>query len=66
MKDPELASKFTNEQYDIILGGGTLEGYVWHHNEEYGKMQLVKTEEHDCTQGGAAHTGGKALWGGGY
>lgn len=66
MKDPELASKFTNEQYDDILCGHTPEGYVWHHNEEYGKMQLVKVEDHDCTQGGAAHTGGKALWGGGY
>ena len=66
MKDPELTSKFTNEQYDDILCGHTPEGYVWHHNEEYGKMQLVKVEDNDCTQGGAAHTGGKALWGGGY
>ena len=66
MKDPELASKFTNKQYDDILSGSTPEGYVWHHNEEYGKMQLVKVEDHDRTQGGAAHTGGKALWGGGY
>ena len=39
---------------------------MWHHNEETGKMQLVKIEDHDRTQGGAAHTGGKALWGGGY
>ena len=31
-----------------------------------GKMQLVKVEDHDRTQGGAAHTGGKALWGGSY
>ena len=44
----------------------TPSGYVWHHNEETGKMQLVKVEDHDRTQGGAAHTGGKALWGGSY
>ena len=34
--------------------------------EETGKMQLVKVEDHDRTQGGAAHTGGKALWGSSY
>lgn len=65
-KDLKLSSKFTDEQYDDILCENTPEGYVWHHNEEYGKMQLVKVEDHDRTQGGAAHTGGKALWGGGY
>lgn len=65
-KDFKLSSNFTNEQYDDILCGNTPEGYVWHHNEECGKMQLVKTSDHDRTQGGAAHTGGKALWGGGY
>ena len=63
---PELKSQFTDEQLEDIANGDTPEGYVWHHNEETGKMQLVKVEDHDRTQGGAAHTGGKALWGGGY
>lgn len=65
-KDPELEAKFTDEQIEDIENMDTPTGYVWHHNEEVGKMQLVKVEDHDRTQGGAAHTGGKALWGGGY
>lgn len=64
--DPELRKEFTDEQLEDIENGDTPTGYVWHHNEEPGKMQLVKVEDHDRTQGGAAHTGGKTLWGGGY
>ena len=64
--DPELRNAFTDEQLEEIEDGDTPSGYVWHHNEETGKMQLVKDQDHDRTQGGAAHTGGKALWGGGY
>ncbi len=64
--DPDLRKQFTSEQLEDIDDGKTPEGYVWHHNEETGKMQLVKIEDHDRTQGGAAHTGGKVLWGGGY
>lgn len=64
--DPELRKKFTYEQLEDIENGDIPMGYVWHHNEETGKMQLVKIEDHNKTQGGAAHTGGKALWGGGY
>ena len=64
--DNDLKSKFTEDQLADINDGFTPEGYVWHHNEEPGKMQLVKIEDHDRTQGGAAHTGGKALWGGSY
>lgn len=63
---PELRNSFTEEQLEDIEDGDTPSGYVWHHNEEPGKMQLVKVEDHDRTQGGVAHTGGKALWGGGY
>lgn len=40
--DPELRSKFTPEQIKDIEEGRTPTGYVWHHNEEPGKMQLVK------------------------
>ena len=61
--DPELRSKFTPEQIKDIEEGRTPTGYVWHHNEEPGKMQLVKREDHDRTIGGAAHTGGSSLWG---
>lgn len=64
--DPTLKDSFTDEQLEEIEDGDTPSGYVWHHNEETGKMQLVKIKDHDRTQGGAAHTGGKALWGGSY
>jgi hypothetical protein len=60
-KDPEFAKKFTPEQLEQIKNGDTPDGYVWHHNEETGKMQLVDAETHAKT----AHTGGKAIWGGG-
>lgn len=61
--DPSLRAKFTSEQLEQIKNGETPSGYVWHHNEEPGKMQLVKRDDHDRTRGGAAHTGGNALWG---
>jgi hypothetical protein len=60
-KNPSLAEQFTDEQLGQIQNGDTPEGYTWHHNEEPGKMQLVKTENHQ----GARHTGGRNLWGGG-
>ncbi|WP_086244118.1 HNH endonuclease [Campylobacter devanensis] len=59
--DPELASKFTDEQLEQVKNGDTPDGYTWHHNEEKGKMQLVDSEIHAKT----GHTGGKAIWGGG-
>ena len=63
-KDPELRKKFTDEQLQDIRDGRTPRGYSWHHNETPGKMELVKTDEHDRTKkGGAAHTGGSVLWG---
>ena len=58
-----MRSKFTPEQLKDIEEGRTPTGYVWHHNEEPGKMQLVKREDHDRAIGGAAHTGGNSLWG---
>ena len=59
--DPELAKKFTPEQLAQIKNGETPDGYTWHHNEETGKMQLVKTDDHQSNR----HTGGVAIWGSG-
>lgn len=59
--DPDLAKQFTPEQLEQIKNGETPDGYVWHHNEETGKMQLVDSETHAQT----GHTGGKSIWGGG-
>lgn len=66
VKDPnyieELKSKFTDEEIEEFKQGIIPEGYVWHHNEEEGKMQLVDAEIHEKT----GHTGGMSLWGRGY
>ena len=61
--NPELRSEFTDEQLNDIANNRTPTGYVWHHNETPGRMELVKRCDHDRTIGGAAHTGGSALWG---
>jgi len=36
----------------------TPDGYTWHHHEDLGKMQLVRTDVHR----GFAHNGGVAVW----
>lgn len=59
--NPSLGDKFSQRQLDQIAAGKNPSGYVWHHNEEIGKMELVKCEPHDI----AKHTGGRAIWGGG-
>ncbi len=63
--DPGLKEKFSKEQLDQIRDGvydGTApDGYVWHHDVEAGKLQLVDFETHSHT----GHTGGRSLWGGG-
>lgn len=61
--NPGLKEQFTKEELEDIENVDTPRGYTWHHTEEPGKMQLVKTEDHDRTIGGAAHTGGNSIWG---
>lgn len=62
-KDPELKAKFTDEQieqiHDGIQDGTAPDGYVWHHDIEVGKMQLVDAEIHAKT----GHRGGRSTWG---
>ena len=61
----DLKSKFTTEQLEQIKEGisdGTApDGYVWHHSQEPGKIQLVDFDTHAQT----GHTGGRTVWGGG-
>ena len=63
--DPKLKEKFSAEQieqiHDGVYDGTSPDGYVWHHDAEPGKMQLVDCETHSHT----GHTGGRSLWGGG-
>lgn len=61
VNDSELAANFTAEQIVEIQSGETPEGYVWHHTEKPGHMELVSESEHM----NSAHTGGRVLWGGG-
>lgn len=62
-KNPELKSKFTARQLEQIQDKNCVKisGFVWHHNEELGKMELVDAKIHAVTR----HTGGKSIWGGG-
>ena len=61
--NPRLKKKFSEEQIEQIRDGikdGTApDGYVWHHNEKVGKMELVDADIHAKTR----HTGGNCLWG---
>jgi len=59
--NPALRKKFTPEQLEQIKNGETPDGYVWHHSEQPGILQLVDKDLHDKT----GHTGGRYLWGGG-
>lgn len=64
--DPSLYKKFTVEQIDQIkegiVTGMAPDGFIWHHNEEVGILQLVDQEIHALT----GHIGGRLIWGGGY
>jgi hypothetical protein len=62
-QNPQLAPELglTPEEIEGLSHNITPEGYVWHHSEEPGVLQLVDEEIHHNT----GHTGGRELWGGG-
>ena len=60
-KNSALKEQFSPRQLEQINAGKTPGGYVWHHNEKVGKMELVDSKIHSMT----VHTGGRAIWGGG-
>lgn len=53
------SNKFTVYQQLEIRSGKTPSGYVWHHHERTGYLQLVDKNVHKRT----GHTGGKSIWG---
>jgi len=59
--DKELAKVFDKNQLEQIENGDAPDGYVWHHDADPGKIQLVDFESHAKT----GHTGGRYVWGGG-
>jgi hypothetical protein len=62
-EDPSIARELNLTQTDVqaLENSVTPDGYVWHHNEQPGLLQLVNEEDHANT----GHTGGRSLWGGG-
>lgn len=57
------AAGFSDTMIADVRAGRTPDGYTWHHHQDVGRMQLVRTEEHERFIGG--HTGGWSLWGDG-
>jgi len=57
----QLERSFTREQLQQIRSNLTPDGFVWHHHEIPGRMQLVDFVTHQQTP----HTGGRYIWGGG-
>ena len=65
-KDPdgknELLKHFSADEVEDFTDGVIPEGYIWHHNQQEGLMQLVDATVHSKT----GHTGGMSIWGVGY
>lgn len=59
LKSSTVRNKFSAKQQSDILAGNTPRGYVWHHHQNAGVLQLVNSTTHSLT----GHTGGKAIWG---
>jgi hypothetical protein len=62
-EDSSIAEQLNLSTEDIngLIEGETPDGYVWHHTEQPGLLQLVNEEIHATT----GHTGGRQTWGGG-
>jgi DNase/tRNase domain of colicin-like bacteriocin len=62
-ENPELVDKLALSPLEVeeLKLGHTPDGYVWHHAEQPGVLQLVDEEVHQNT----GHTGGREVWGGG-
>jgi hypothetical protein len=55
------ASRFTPDQLSQIQSGAAqIDGYTWHHHQDYGRMQLVPRDIHRAT----GHIGGEGMSGG--
>ena len=57
----QLERSFSRGQLQQIRNGATPDGFVWHHHEMPGRMQLVDFAAHQQTP----HIGGRYIWGGG-
>jgi hypothetical protein len=65
-KDPGLSRELGLTREDISAlreSSQPPNGYTWHHHQDVGRMQLIPVGEHQLS---VPHTGGMAIWGGGY
>lgn len=59
--DPSLRARFSAKQLkDIEAGNPRVDGLIWHHHQDSGRMQLVDS----ATHGAVGHPGGFRIWGG--
>lgn len=64
--EPDLARRLGLSREETARLSHTAEapkGYVWHHHQDVGRMQLVRREVHRLAN---PHTGGMSIWGGGH
>ncbi len=64
--EPDLARRLglsREESARLAHTAEAPEGYVWHHHQDVGRMQLVRREVHRLAN---PHTGGMSIWGGGH
>ncbi|QRK09376.1 HNH endonuclease [Archangium violaceum] len=64
--DPGLTKELGLRQMDVdqlLTLDRAPRGYLWHHHQDVCRMQLVQEETHRLSR---PHTGGMAIWGGGY
>jgi hypothetical protein len=57
--NPNLINKIEKANLDCVKKGVDPLGYTWHHHQDKGKMQLVKSKVH----GAIIHLGGAEIWG---
>lgn len=65
-KEPSLAEELGLNRAQIenlLRSDAAPPGYIWHHHQDVGRMQLVSQGQHRLAN---PHTGGMAIWGGGY
>ncbi|MCY1080328.1 HNH endonuclease [Archangium lansingense] len=64
--DPDLARELGLSSEEIARLPAQADppnGFVWHHHQDVGRMQLIREGAHRLAN---SHTGGMAIWGGGY
>jgi hypothetical protein len=58
-KNPNLAMHFSVADIDRLKVGKNPAGFDWHHGQQRGRMELVRSDIH----GGTSHLGGDKVWG---